>query len=345
MWKCELGSAKLGLMKIIIFITVLALPAAALAEAPRFSLPIACALGQDCAIQNYVDTDPGPQWKDYRCGAMSYDGHDGTDFRIADLEMMRAGVPVLAAADGMVLRVRDGMADGVYRQGSNTIPDNAACGNGVIIDHGGGWTTQYCHLRKNSLAVRPDEPVKRGSLLGLVGQSGRAQVPHVHFEVAVNGKSVDPFTADGNREATIPACGTTHAGLWRDDVARALPYRAPLVLNTGFAAGSIAMEDIETRARTIARLLPDTPALVFYGRAIGTSEGDTQRITITAPDGSVFARNTTDPEPRPRAQAMAFTGRKRPASGWQDGVYTARYRIIRDRAVIAERTESITLGE
>lgn len=317
-----------------------------LAEAPRLGLPVACALGTDCAVQNYVDTDPGTAWKDYTCGAMTYDGHDGTDFRIADLDMLRAGIPVVAAAAGTVLRTRDGMADGQYRKDASTVSEERACGNGLILDHGDGWTTQYCHMRKGSLAVHSGDRVEAGALLGFIGQSGWAEFPHLHFEVARNGEPADPFTADAAHETpAIAACGVSGKGLWRDDVARLLAYRAPLVLNTGFAAGRIGMDDIDSRARTIQRLMQDMPALVFYGRAIGLSPGDRQRIVITPPDGSAFVENTTDPETRPRAQAMAFAGKKRPVDGWQPGNYRATYQVLRDGRVVSERSQAIALSQ
>lgn len=332
----------------LLAVVLLPLAASAHAEAPRFGLPVACAIGTDCAIQNYVDTDPGPEWRDHACGAMSYDGHDGTDFRIADADMLRAGIPVLAAAGGTVLRARDGVRDAPFVPGQSQIPSERACGNGMVIDHGAGWRTQYCHLRQGSIAVEPGDTVKAGALLGAVGQSGWAQFPHVHFAVTFNGKPVDPFTAspDGFAQDSAPAiaaCGTSGPGLWRADAARWLAYRAPLVLNTGFAAGPIDMADIDTRAQTIAQIAPDTPALVFYGRSIGVSKGDRQRVTITTPDGGTLVDTTTDPEPRPRAQVMAFSGKTRPPQGWQPGTYTARYEIIRDGRVVAERLGRITL--
>lgn len=48
------------------------------------SLPIACTPGTDCWVVNYVDLDPGPGRRDYRCGEMSYDGHKGTDIGLAN---------------------------------------------------------------------------------------------------------------------------------------------------------------------------------------------------------------------------------------------------------------------
>lgn len=60
----------------------------------------------------------------------------------------------------------------------------------VIIDHGHGFTTLYAHL--SDWDVRPDQPVKRGEVIGWVGSSGASTGPHVHYEVHLNGVRVDP---------------------------------------------------------------------------------------------------------------------------------------------------------
>ena len=78
---------------------------------PALDLPIACAVGTDCWVVNYVDLDPSVETRDYACGKATYDGHKGVDFAIRDLAAMAKGVPVLAAAPGTVEGVRDGMAD------------------------------------------------------------------------------------------------------------------------------------------------------------------------------------------------------------------------------------------
>ena len=51
----------------------------------------------------------------------------------------------------------------------------------VLIDHGGGWSSLYAHLLQAS--VSPDDPVRAGQRLGLVGQSGNASTPHLHLEL------------------------------------------------------------------------------------------------------------------------------------------------------------------
>ena len=63
-------------------------------------IPVDCALGETCFVQNFVDTDSGPGAADFTCGFLTYDGHKGVDIRILDLKMMADGVPVLAAAGG-----------------------------------------------------------------------------------------------------------------------------------------------------------------------------------------------------------------------------------------------------
>jgi len=65
------------------------------------------------------------------------------------------------------------------------------CGNMITIDHGGGMATNYCHLSQIFVGVGQD--VQRGQAIGAVGQTGDANGPHLHFEVRINGKPVDPL--------------------------------------------------------------------------------------------------------------------------------------------------------
>ena len=66
-----------------------------------------------------------------------------------------------------------------------------AYGRAVIVDHGDGLQTLYGHA--SQLLVRTGETVNQGELIARVGSSGRATGPHVHFEVRVNGKAVNPM--------------------------------------------------------------------------------------------------------------------------------------------------------
>ena len=154
-------------------------PAWAGAEAPVLSLPADCVPGTTCWLVNFVDHDPGPEARDYRCGRLSYDTHKGTDIAIANDAVMHKGVDVLAAAPGRVLRVRDGVADSTKADlESATALRGRECGNGLVIDHGDDWTTQYCHMKAGSIRVQPGDRVERGAVLGRIGRSGRSEFPH-----------------------------------------------------------------------------------------------------------------------------------------------------------------------
>jgi murein DD-endopeptidase MepM/ murein hydrolase activator NlpD len=65
------------------------------------------------------------------------------------------------------------------------------CGNMITIDHGGGMATNYCHLSQIFVGVGQD--VERGQAIGAVGMTGDATGPHLHFEVRINGRPVDPL--------------------------------------------------------------------------------------------------------------------------------------------------------
>ena len=136
-------------------------------NSPQFGQPIDCTLGKDCFILLYFDRNPSPAAVDFGCGRQTYDGHDGTDFAIPDAKAMAKGVPVIASAAGKVLRVRDGVVD--RRLQNDTDKANiqgTECGNGMVIDHGGGWEAQYCHLRQGSVAVKPGAPAPKAQFWG-----------------------------------------------------------------------------------------------------------------------------------------------------------------------------------
>jgi murein DD-endopeptidase MepM/ murein hydrolase activator NlpD len=87
----------------------------------------------------------------------------------------RVGTPVIVTADGIV---------------SDTGKD-FSLGNVVVISHGFGMTSRYCHLSK--IFVKPGQKVKRGDKIAEIGHTGMSTGPHLHYEVRVNGIPVNPM--------------------------------------------------------------------------------------------------------------------------------------------------------
>lgn len=94
--------------------------------------------------------------------------HEGLDFVAA------RGSDVLSVANGVVVWA-----------GNRT-----GYGKTIEIDHGNGYQTRYAH--NDSLEVEPGTQVTAGQLIAKIGSTGRAQTPHVHFEVLQNGSQINP---------------------------------------------------------------------------------------------------------------------------------------------------------
>lgn len=303
-------------------------------DAPRFALPIDCTLGEDCFILLYPDRDPSPQAVDFGCGRQTYDGHKGTDFGIASEKRMAEGVEVLASAPGRVLRARDGVSDRrITDPTQKDDVDGIECGNGIVIDNGNGWETQYCHLRNGSVVVEPGMQVEAGTVLGMVGTSGAASFPHVHLSVRYQGEVVDPFVGAN----AAPGCGVARNSLW----AQPLDYTPTGAIDAGFSDRAPTMDDLwDGRFRETA-LAKQIPAILFWVHTYGVLEGDRYQFKLTAPNGEVVAEDERPVDSSSKTW-MGFVGkRNHPDRPILPGVWTGEYRLLRDGAAILDITREI----
>ena len=106
------------------------------------------------------------------------------------------GAPVLAVADGRIVDLRDGIPENDPTSDTKAVPINleTATGNHIVLDLGGGQFALYAHLKTASLRVRIGDRVTRGQVLALVGNSGNADAPHLHFHVM---SAASPLAAEG----------------------------------------------------------------------------------------------------------------------------------------------------
>ena len=111
---------------------------------------------------------PAGQLKEVSRGITSH--HPGLDL------VAPHGSPARAAAAGTVVFAQTYFAYGLM----------------VDIDHGGGVVTRYAHLSGFAPGLRPGTRVAAGQQIGQVGRTGRATTNHIHFEVRINGRPVDP---------------------------------------------------------------------------------------------------------------------------------------------------------
>lgn len=95
--------------------------------------------------------------------------HYGTDFSAP------RGTPIYATGDGVIKYTRTSFS---------------GYGKHLMVDHGFGYETLYGHM--SQFNVKPGQNVKRGDLIGFVGNTGKSTAPHLHYEVHINGQAVNP---------------------------------------------------------------------------------------------------------------------------------------------------------
>ncbi len=298
----------------------------------KFDLPIKCTLGKDCFVLQYSDRDPGPEAVDFGCGRMTSDRHTGTDFAIPNESVMRQGIPVLAAADGKVLRVRDGVIDRKTDDIKNPDIAGKECGNGAVIDHGQGWETQYCHLRQGSVVVKPGTEVKSGTVLGFVGQSGAASFPHVHFEPRYQGKPIDPFLDPEAQIDRQPGCKVSAQSMWKQNIS----YLPTGEIDAGFADRLPKPEEAEQGKFSDRKLSANAAAIVFWTRTYGVLQGDVERVRLIAPNGTVVTDSEKTLEKPSRTWFSYIGKRNKPNQPAIAGTWRGEYQLLRANKVLVE---------
>ncbi|WP_343562778.1 M23 family metallopeptidase [Kiloniella sp. b19] len=317
------------------------LTAEQLAEAPEFSVPVDCDFDTTCFVQHYFDHGPGSRTQDHFCSGLTYNNHRGIDIRTTTLEQMEQGVNVIAAAEGEVIIVRDGVTDRALNQREvNEFLTNSGLvlkSNQVVIRHSRNWYSLYGHLKKGTVAVKKGQRVRRGQPLGEIGLSGSTSFPHLHFGVMFNNRVIDPFTA---REDDAGCQQPARQSLWTEAAEAILTKRKVGILNAGFSDRVEGIDDLKTKPLlSRSQTLTSTQQITFWSGHWGTQKGDHITLEIHQPDGQIARVSSVAEESR--VNGYHFLTLPLPPSGQQaSGRYVGVFSILRGKKVVA----SITRG-
>ena len=117
--------------------------------------------------------------------------HEGMDYVHDDSS--EAEVDVAVAASGDVVYVRTGCPESALFSPKSSVREcGSGWGNHVVVHHGGTTYTRYAHLSDGEVFVEVGDQLRRGDVLGLMGNSGRSETRHLHFELGSTSDTIDP---------------------------------------------------------------------------------------------------------------------------------------------------------
>lgn len=303
------------------------------------SVPLECPEGQRCWIVAYPDRDKSRNALDYNCGRLTKDRQRGSDFTIDGIDVMRQRVPVVASARGVVVGVRRNMKDAFDGTSDSPVRSKKPCGNGVLIEHPGDWTTQYCHLRKGSVRVVKGQEVEEGERLGLMGLSGKTEFPHLTFTVRLDKRAVDPFVGPEH----FNDCGPSERQLWKSPDDPALVYLKIGIAKGGFSDLRPSLEGpLPEHKDKIPVFSRQARAIYLWADFSGLRPGDEIWFRVFAPNGDAIFKHR-QPIKRYRYAKRVYVEFLKRWEIWPDGLYRGTVTLRRRRGVdfkdfVIERT-------
>lgn len=165
---------------------------------------------------------------------------------------------------------------------------NGSYGNVVYINHGNGYQTRYAHQKY--LNVKVGQTVKKGDILGYMGTTGNSTGNHVHFEVRINGSTVNPYdyvfngkTIDSNTDYTGVITYQAHTNGWLGEI-----NKCDNTYN-GYAG-------IYGQAITGFRCKPQYGEIIYEAHELGSSWiGEVNSNDYSSGNGNSYAGNLNKP--------------------------------------------------
>lgn len=309
---------------VLFLLVFVAFPAWAQGNAADMAFPMRCTPGVSCFIIGYPDLNKKPaQGQDYVCGPAT-DGEVALRIGLPDAASILKNIPVLAAADGIVTDASDGIPDRLIASRAELKRGTPNCGNGIVIDHGGGTQTAYCHLKKDSVQVKTGTRVRKGQVIASVGQSGLATWPQLGFSILQRGYFIDPFTSASNADG----CGLSQKptiSLPQDFTA----YQPVAITSLGFSIKETPVDLIILgTAPRYAFISKEEKTIALWGMILGTRKGDRVEVTIFDPRGrAIYDQDLTVDADRERQPINV--SRTRGYTGWRQGAYAGQVKVTR----------------
>lgn len=278
-------------------------------QAIDLQFPVACKPMQNCWITNHVDLNTRTGViEDYMCGVKTYDNSPATHISLGTSNAQDKNVPVIAAASGTVILARD---------------IGQECGTRVVINHGKGWHTSYCHLNPETLFVQQGMTVEQGQILGIVGTSGQTNWPRLSFVVTRNNMIFDPFSGRSELEGCLPNANPMWIGGMN-------PFYEPAnVTRVGFTVGHLSNRDIASGALpAAAQILNETPQLSLWAMMLNIKKDDVIEMLIVKPSGEVL-NETKITASRDQVTYPLYLSTNRGLERWKPGLYTGKITITR----------------
>lgn len=305
-------------MRIFSLVLLLFWPAWAYADAP-FIWPLACTPNVDCGVIFQPDVyERVDDMKDAACGDRTSDNRINTIIALSGLNAVKSGTPVLAIADGQIERVERGLPDG---------PDKG-CGNGVLLWHKGGWSSEYCGLLRGSTSQAKGDYVRRGETIGYAGMSGALRWPGLAFTLRKFERPYDLWS--GN--AVTAGCGALRP------LIAGLAYWPVSIIQSGITTAAPGLGNLKAGV-TPPKELTTSDQVVLWSHMAGLRESDSVQFTLVQNGKPVWQ---TGGPANPRSP-IVYAVRKAPQTGWTQGILEGRIAIVREKRVIAQTRARVTI--
>ena len=260
---------------------------------------------------------------------------------MSDTNEMIKGFEVLAANEGRVLSIQNSIPDQILNEQVKKSLKGNLCGNTVVLDHGNGWRTQYCHLMKDSVIVEPGEYVESGQPLGLLGLSGFTTYPHLEFILQKDDQFIDPFHSLKDKSK----CGKQTRSLWK--YSQEIPYSDSIVISSNFSETLPKLIEVMLGNHSPPFLTRDIKRLVFWVQILGAKKGDIHSIFITNQEGKIISQSLKNILVTNEAVGIFSIVHNIGSGKFKPGLYKGNFVVERDsngaKTIIEQHTNQILL--